>query len=58
MRRYVAEKASADAKVVELLSPLPLEECHFLLEAAMDTPWPWDYFGSWLVAGRISGSKL
>jgi hypothetical protein len=58
VKRYVAEKASADAKVVELLSPLPIEECHLLLEAAMDTLWPWDYFGSRLVAGRISGSKL
>ncbi len=52
----MSEKASADAKAVELVSPLPIEECRLLLQAAMDAPW--EVVGSGLVAGRISGSKL
>ena len=52
----MAEKSGAVAKVVELVSPIPIDECCRFLRAEMDGPL--DIFGTRPVIGRIRGTKF
>jgi hypothetical protein len=52
----VAKRSSADARVMEFVSPMPIDECCHLLRTEMDGPLR--FFGSRPTVGRIHRTKL